>query len=158
MTRHPYIWGVWVPILISTLLTLFGPDIRLALSTAATKGGHRYRRNSLLRAENRLGLINWLHGNAYNFLLWLFAELRLPVAALLVVVNAAVFGPYYPKLWPQWGYLVASLGAGVWFGAFIRIFRIVEVLEHYAQSKADLEKRIAGLKNTADKSERSDQR
>jgi hypothetical protein len=89
----------------------------------------------LLRAENRLGLIIWLHGNAYNFLLWLFSELRLPIAALLTVANAAVFSPHYPKLWPQWGYSVASLAAGVWFGAYIRIFRIVEVLERYAQSK-----------------------
>jgi hypothetical protein len=147
--KHPYIWSVWVPIIISTLLTLFGPDIRLAFSTAARSGGHWYRRNSLLRTENLLALIDWLHGNSYNILLWLFAELRIPVAAVLVVVNAFVFSPHYPNVWPQWGYSVASLGAGAWFGAYIRIFRIVELLERYAQSKEYLAKRIAELKNTA---------
>ena len=80
-----------------------------------------------------------LGGNSYNFLLWLLSELRFPIAALLtVIVNAGVFSPHYPNL-------AVSLGLGVWFGAYFRIFRVVELLEHYAQSKADLEKRIGEL-------------
>jgi hypothetical protein len=96
----------------------------------------------LMRLENRLGLINWINGNAYNFLLWLFGELRFPVFFSLTLFNAFAVRARYPLF----AIINIVLVYGSWFGSCIRIFNIVEVLSHYAQSKADLEKIIAELK------------
>lgn len=90
-----------------------------------------------------LRLINWLHGNAYNFLLWLCIELRLPLFATVALAIALVFNAKY--LW--WMHPLAGVVVGTWFGEVIRTLRVVEMLEHYDRSKADLEKRIAELKD-----------
>jgi hypothetical protein len=142
--KHPYLWTL-IPAVVTALISVFASDIRSALSKAARKGGDRYHHRSLLVLENRLGLINWIHGNAYNFLLWLFTELRWSV---FLTIGCAYSWLLYPSSRDGINLRMAVAATmGLWIGTAVRISRIVELLEHYARSKAYLENRIVELKS-----------
>jgi hypothetical protein len=141
MKLPAHLWDI-VTVGISTLVSVFGPDIRFALSAALKKGGNKFRQRSLVLAENRLRLINLVNGNAYNLLIWIIAELRPPVFFSFSLPASLLAWSRFPVTASLFIYVVY----GTWLGTLIRIYNVVEMLRHYPKAKAELEQEIAELK------------
>ena len=138
--RHPYI-SIIVTVIISVLPSLFNLEIRTALK----KGGRSLRRLALSVAQNRLGVLDSVHGNAYEFILWLCLELRQP----LYESSILAFLVFMIWLWGNnlWT-IPASIMLGGWIGTLLRIYRVIGCLRTYQISRSKLQRQIASLEAT----------
>ena len=148
--RHPYIWTILVPLLVSGLISLFATEIRAVLGVL-TKLGFRGVNNRLIALqENKLQLIIAVHGNAYNLLVWLLLELRPVIAETILLGLAAILTKISRPNWELWR-LLLSLIPGFWVGTLMRINEILKYLRDYEKAHADLNRSIAVFKAAARK-------
>ena len=145
MSNHPYIWGVVVPIVVSALVSLFSKEIRAVLGWAVKSSGSGLNQRFIALQEDRLKLIQVVHGNAYNLLLWLCLEIRPAVVATVALILIAL---WVKILRPQWWLRTVPLCLipGIWYGTLSRINRVLKYLQHPERAKAELTASIAVLK------------
>jgi len=100
MSNHPYIWGVLVPMVVSAVVSIFAKEIRAILGAIAVSGGRSLNQRFIGLLEDRLKLIQKIHGNSYNLLLWLCLEIRPAVIESIALGVVGMLGRIYrPYAW-----------------------------------------------------------
>lgn len=144
MTQHLYFWTVIVPLLVSVLVSLFAQELRRWFRSLLRGGGRSLNRGVVSDFENKLAVINWVHGNAYNLLLWLLLEAR------ILIFNTVGFFVLGILLQSYFGYakvIASTCIVGAWVGRTIRVSELLGNLQNYDKAKAELEGKIEWFKS-----------
>ena len=133
--------SIVLTVIISVLPSLFALHIRTAL-----KEGGKISRVALAVAENRLAVLNLIHRNVYEFMLWLCLELRQPFYETAILIFLVFMIRLRGSvLWT----IPASILLGGWIGTSCRLFGMIRSLKEYERSKSKLEEQIVKLKGRA---------
>ena len=132
---YPYL-SIVLTIAVSVLPSLFALEIRAALK----KSG---RSLASMIAADRLAVLDSVHGNAYEFMLWLCWELRQPLyESAILILLVFMIRLRGSVLWT----IPASIMLGGWIGTLVRIFGMIGRLRAYESSRIKLERQIEKLK------------